>query len=580
MTQAAIASEPLADPDPLRLDKLLGLAQSLRVGGRPDDALTLFEHLLVLRPGHPDVLLGVVMALGSKGDTLVALEQLVELRAAHPEPSALISVIREQSLPAVGKFNACIAAGDMVQAERYAAALAALVPQSPPMQAAALSCNLSLGRTDAARRYATALIALDPENVAARAVLDAPASSPPEPQDDLDRRIALALAGGGDLHPLLRLRDLHDLISEILCLPLDARGEARIEDMLAATRALVIETEPGSEWEAWTKHYRVLLEAIDLDAVRRPTPEPASAPALDFVTSNGSPMNWAGVARAAKRLGAKAVFFAAADESYVDLYARWYVRSILKHCDVPCLIVVHVIGGRDSLDQIARKVGVDDPRLMFCGDAFDADTVATLCFDAPPKGLIARPVAHFQSVRFQRLGALLAHLARPVFVSDIDLLLQRGVQDLLERCAGDDVVLNENLVTTNAGARLTANLVLVNPTANARVFLRFLGAYLDDKLSRAEVTRWIDQVALTFARHHLRAHGQAPQIGYFDTNADINNVMYPSFQQNPFRFLSLFHGFDTSSLEQDDEPSVAPQPPKRGKAAKPKARAKAKIGSS
>ena len=578
MTQAATASEPLADPDPLRLDKLLGLAQSLRVGGRPDDALTLFEHLLVLRPGHPDVLLGVVMALGTKGDTLGALEQLVALRAAHPEPSALISVIREQSLPAVGKFNACIAAGDMVQAERYAAALAALVPQSPPMQAAALSCNLSLGRADEARRYATALIALDPENAAAQAVLDSPAPVPAEPQDDLERRIALALAGGGgDTHPLLRLRDLHDLISEILCHPLDARAEARIEDMLAATRALVIEVEPGSEWEGWAKHYRVLLEAIDLEAVRRPTPGPAPDPALAFATSAGSHLDWAGVARSAKRLGAQAVFFAAADETYVDLYARWYVRSILKHCDVPCLIVVHVIGGLGRLGEIARKVGVDDPRLVFCGDAFDAEAVATLCFDAPPKGLIARPVAHFQSVRFQRLGALLAHLARPVFVSDIDLLLQRGVQDLLERCAGDDVVLNENLVTTNAGARLTANLVLVNPTANAQVFLRFLGSYLDDKLSRAEVTRWIDQVALTFARHHLRGHGQAPQIGYFDTNADINNVMYPSFQQNPFRFLSLFHGFDTSSLEQDDEPPVAPRP---RKAAKPKARAKAKTGRS
>jgi hypothetical protein len=25
--------------------------------------------------------------------------------------------------------------------------------------------------------------------------------------------------------------------------------------------------------------------------------------------------------------------------------------------------------------------------------------------------------------------------------------------------------------------------------------------------------------------------------------------MYPSYQEHPFRFLSLFHGFDTSSLE-------------------------------
>jgi hypothetical protein len=46
-------------------------------------------------------------------------------------------------------------------------------------------------------------------------------------------------------------------------------------------------------------------------------------------------------------------------------------------------------------------------------------------------------------------------------------------------------------------------------------------------------------------------HGDAPRIGYFDTDLDINNVMYPSYQEHPYRFLSLYHGFDTSSLEND-----------------------------
>ncbi len=283
------------------------------------------------------------------------------------------------------------------------------------------------------------------------------------------------------------------------------------------------------------------------------------------------------MAGAADRLGARVAFFAAADESYVDLYARWYVRSILKHSDVPCLIVVHVIGGSGRLPAIARSVGIADERLIFTADGFDAAAVTTRCYDAPPKGQIARPVAHFQSVRFQRLGALLANLNRPVFVSDIDLLLQRGVADLLERCAEDDVVLNENEVTTNAGARLTANLVLVNPTANAQTFLGFLRGYLEGKLAGAEVTRWIDQVALTFARHHLWAQGRSPRIGYFDTASDINNVMYPSFQANPFRFLSLYHGFDTSSLEEDEvETPAKPEPPpaKPSKAAKVKGRTK------
>jgi hypothetical protein len=110
---------------------------------------------------------------------------------------------------------------------------------------------------------------------------------------------------------------------------------------------------------------------------------------------------------------------------------------------------------------------------------------------------------------------------------------------------------NENELSLNAGSRLTANLMLVNPTPNAALFLHFLSHFLEAALARPAVTRWIDQVALIFARHHLVRWGQATAIGYFDTDTDINNVMYPSYQAHPFRFLSLFHGFDTSSLEGD-----------------------------
>jgi hypothetical protein len=68
-------------------------------------------------------------------------------------------------------------------------------------------------------------------------------------------------------------------------------------------------------------------------------------------------------------------------------------------------------------------------------------------------------------------------------------------------------------------------------------------------LGKAEVTRWIDQTALLLARHHLVLRTNHPRIACFDTTKDINNVMYAPYQDHPFRFLSLYHGFDTSSLE-------------------------------
>jgi FkbM family methyltransferase len=547
-------------------DALFQLGQTLVGEGRADEALTVFETLVALRPRDEQALWALIEIYTAQDRTLEVLRALRAIRLARTNPDSLLEEIQERALPAIGKFNAHLEAGETVQAERYAAALVALIPNSEPMLTAAMSCNQVLRRWSEVERYARALLRVDPTHPTAQIVMaaanrTAPPSAPaPVPADpalaEIAEKMALALAPG-DTHPLLRLRDIHDVVSLILCRPLTPQSQAQIAALLAAAAALEVVVEPGSEWDGWYKHYRLLLDAVDLAAVNAPTPAPAPETELAFVSSTGASMDWNSVQATADRLGARAVFFAAADETYVDLYARWYALSVLKYADVPSLIVIHVIGGKGRLAAITAGVGISDERLIFAGDGFDADAVTTKVYDAPPKGFIARPVAHFQCVRFQRLGTLLARLERPVFVSDIDLILQRGVSDLLARAAPADVMFNENEISFNAGSRLTANLLLVNPTADAQVFLAFLRDYIERELARPAVTRWIDQVALVFARHHLLARGAAPTIAYFDTTTDINNVMYPSYQANPFRFLSLFHGFDTSSLEGVGEGAAA-----------------------
>jgi tetratricopeptide (TPR) repeat protein len=544
----------LAPADGLDTSKVLALANALRIERRLDAAVVLFEHLLALDPADEGAMGGLVLALGAAGRTLEALHRLMAMKRLRPDLDTLLSMIREQSLPAVAKYNAHLEAGEIEEAERYAAALADLVPRGEPMLSAALTCNLALGRAEEAARYARALLDVDPDHAAARAVLAQ----------------ATPIAPAASEHPLVRLRDLHDAASAILCRPLDLEAAAEAERLRQAGLAVRVDAPDGSEWKAWELHYRMLLEAIDLPAVFAPTPEALPEPELAFADAAGAPLDgWPAIRARAETLGARCIFFAAADEAYVELYARWYALSVLKYCDVPCLVVIHVIGGAGRLGEVAGKVGIDDERLAFSADGFDIAAVTTRCYDAPPKGEASKPLAHLQSVRFLRLGALMAQLERPVFVSDIDLLLQRGVADLMERCAGADLGLNENDFSPNAGSRLTANLLLANPTPNAATFVRFLSNYLARMLARPQVTRWIDQLALVMARQHLQVHGQAGGLAYFDTASDINNVMYPSYHaEHPFRFLSLFHGFDTSSLE--NNPRVL------GEAATPAPRRKAK----
>jgi hypothetical protein len=189
--------------------------------------------------------------------------------------------------------------------------------------------------------------------------------------------------------------------------------------------------------------------------------------------------------------------------------------------------------------------------------------VETQCFDAPPKGLAQKPLAHLQSIRFLKLGTLLRKLALPVFVSDIDLLLQLGVADILKRRATADIVLNKNEIARYAGSRFTANLLLAQPTANALAFVDFLATYLRKQLAKPRVSRWIDQIALIMSQQYLTLHGDNPQIDYFDTSCDINNVMYQTYHENPFHFLSLYHGFDMSSLDQKDDGTPEACPSKK-----------------
>ena len=385
-------------------------------------------------------------------------------------------------------------------------------------------------------------------------VPNAPPVPPEEPKSDVGAELAQAVASARDphsgLHPLGRMKFYHDAVSLILCEPLTPERIALFEALLAEAGALDVQP-PAPEWADWVNHYRVVMAALTGANVEGPTPDAPDDGPRTFLTGDGQTLDAKELKAHADALGVQVVFFAAADARYVELYGRWLALSVLKHSDVPFLVVLHVIGGEGQLAQAAATVRVEDPRVIFTGDAFDAASVVTKCYEAPPKGLIEIPVAHYQSVRFQRLGGLLDLLQRPVFVSDIDLLLQRGVSDLLEQWADADLVLNENDRNIQAGSRITANLLLARPTSATSVMLRWLRAYLDARLSREEVTRWIDQVALNLARHHVALHAPEVKIGTFDTFSDINNVMFSEYVPgHPFRFLSLYHGFDTSTLEE------------------------------
>jgi len=146
-------------------------AQSLYQEGRYAAALVLLDE--ILRPGDAETLRQHVKVLGKLGRTLEALQALAVLKAGALNVEDLLDDIRSQIPATIDSFNAHLAAGEIELAEKYIAALAALLPGNTAILNSALSCNLALGRLPTAQKYASALSALDPRNSLALAAAGA-----------------------------------------------------------------------------------------------------------------------------------------------------------------------------------------------------------------------------------------------------------------------------------------------------------------------------------------------------------------------------------------------------------------------
>lgn len=537
-----------ADAAPGAPKTILDLAAQLRAQGDAEMSSLVLRQAAGLVPVDPAAIEALAGQDLAHGDVASALGLLLRLRTIAPGHPGIVRLLQVAMSSAAERIHAHMSKQEWDAASSIATPLARLLPGYAPAQHAAMIGCAKLSDAEGAGEFARSLLALDPSNLEAERIdWRARIVAQSGPKETEPARYAMFPPQGR--HALLTLRDFHDAVTAILCGDLQTSDLPRLVAYLAEARDLVVDVPGASDLPGWLKHYRLAMDAMDPAGFAEPLPQttPVAPPA--FAASSGEVLSQVEFLRRIGDLEPSAVFFAAADVKYIGLYAGHYIDSIQQKCNVPHAIVLHVIGGAGHLADVARSLNRPGANVVLTGDDFDSGAVTTKCFDTPPKGQFPHPAAHFQSARFQWLGWLMQAVNRPIFVSDIDLLLQRGVADLLDREAQSDIVLNENEASANAGSRLTANLLLLNPTPAASLFVAGLKFYLDRHLSRPEVSRWIDQFGLLMARHRLRREAPAARIGYFDTTSDINNVMYRTFESNPFRFLSLYHGFDMTSLD-------------------------------
>ena len=480
------------------------------------------------------------MSEGSLRDALAGLVASVRGAGARSEAlqphGALIDAAFQAWLRAVQ-------GGQEVESEAYLALFDELLPESPNVLG--LGMAMACQKDDAPRavHFAARLLPLDPGNSAVRSILADDSRAMGRVDEEVGHRLFLA-SPEGEQGARDRSRHLYEAVNVTVCSPLTPLRETRLAEILNRHRQL--DAEAGGA-DPWIRFHQIMMQAVNPVSLDWPA-DFGAQPLPRFVGADGVVREAADLGREWSAGDVRVLFCVAADPVYCRRYAGLYARSVLRNAGLSCRVVVHVIGAVDRLPEIVRSFGVDDPRMVFSGDDFDPATVRGRVVDAPTREAIEVPIAHYQSARFTVASALLTAFGLPVFVSDIDTVLQRGVGDLMARTEESDVVLNENRGVIQLGAALTANLLLLRPTPGGRLFADFLPHYLAVALAAQRIPKWVDQIALSMARHYLARRMPEARIGYFDTGSDINNVVYQAYERNPYCFLSLYQGFDLTSL--------------------------------
>jgi hypothetical protein len=353
----------------------------------------------------------------------------------------------------------------------------------------------------------------------------------------------------------IRLQNIYDALSCIFYDWQTSRGKANLAKELLTAVSQMPDTAsdvPLEQYNAlhrYERFYRMLISEVDVDAVFGAPYEASPWVHLDFFTSNGMPVDVHGLQATIERRGVEVIFFAGASEDYAMRYnmrhTKTLIYSVLKECDSSCLLFVCIASGNDCIADIAKRIGVNDERLIYCKDDYSEQPEQYMTCSPSEDKLYENGSHRYPSMGFLNLGFFLETFKLPVFIFSLDTILRRGVQDLVTGFKGNDVVVNM-IPKPSLGSQLVASLILIYPTENAMIFSRFFLNYLGKACLKSVQPKWLDQVVFLLGVHHLAVNGHDPQIGIFD-EYDINNGMFTCHNLSAhrelfdkYRFINVF----------------------------------------
>lgn len=509
------------DDGAIPVDQMLGQATDLFRSGQLGPALAIYDRILAIQPANHVALRCSAACLMTKGYTHEALARLIAAKCVGGLSGDLIRDIDALLAPALADYNRHLADGDVSGASIILDGICSLANNTIATLEAAIRLAVVAKRTWRVIEHSISALELDRFNVTAISALAD--LSIARGNSGLLRFGVLSDAaeiGNRVRHFLERQQDdserdtfslkaLFEISNILWNYPVE-EGFGLIRSMVDACASHEARVRDSGATSPRSDHCHTIIRSLDADSIARPTPKAKPWPAVAVADAAGRKIDASSLRSIAAAVDARVVFFVAADSVYLMRFGRTYVRCMLDKCDVNCVVAVMVAGGIDKIADIAASVGVDDPRLVYFGSSFTPSGATHYDSNGhgPDTGL-----THYQSARFLWLGYVMEGFGLPVIITDIDVVLRGSIAALLDRHRDDDVSLNkwESFYVTN---RLSANMVMVNPTEPAKMFVRYLRAYLEKALRQDRVYLFVDQAALAMAMCHLAYH-RAGRIGEF-----------------------------------------------------------------
>jgi tetratricopeptide (TPR) repeat protein len=167
----------------------------------------------------------------------------------------------------------------------------------------------------------------------------------------------------------------------------------------------------------------------------------------------------------------------------------------------------------DPPPDIATRISDFQKLIPNTNLAVSAETVGVI-----EKGVNAAR-CYYHAVRFIRLYDHLKHYRRPLWLMDVDAVLNRDPQVMFESASDADIAFRARPGRWEPWNQHNASVLGINPTPLGFEYLRLVAAYVAEFYAKDRLRWGIDQLAMYGVHEYMRDAGRAPNVKLLDDRA-------------------------------------------------------------